>query len=348
LKITTENFRAAFAFASRAVASNTPLDILKNVRCKAGGGSFTLTGHNLTTYAEARGECGPGDLEFCVRADRIESALAVVGEEIDLSLKGALLTWKSGKSRYQMAALPVADFPEVKRDNDPLVTLEAPDIVEGLQRVVWACAIRSGRAYLEGALIDCAKQGAVRLAATDGSKMAVLLMGVEAGADAQVIVPREVINALPDGAERARIFYTSVEFDYPNGLIVARVIDGKFPDYQRVMAPKTNGTITVDRRALIHAIKAALPFDEVGAIHFILKDGAVRIESADKGGERAEIDVEGGGEGEADAWFYSPAITPALTAARGDSLVLALGAGSNDAAAFDDGALRCVCMPMRR
>jgi DNA polymerase III sliding clamp (beta) subunit (PCNA family) len=349
VKITTENFNEALALAGRAAATSSSIDILKFARFTASAGEFTLACNNLTMYAEARGECGSGDMEFCVRVDRLQAAMATAGEFIDLSLKGQMLTWKSGSARYQMSTLSVADFPTPKRDHDPMATLEDPAIAENLKRVVFSCATRDIRAYLFGVLIECTKGEEVMLVATDGAKLAAFATETKAPSNARVILHRDSISALPDGAERVRIFRESAEFDYPNGLLIARTIDGAFPEWTRVMPHgKPAGSGTVDRKALLAAIKAALPFDDNASIRLLLAGDGMQIESATRSGELAEVGIPGAkGEGEVDAWFYSAAISPAIQAARGDTLTLNFG-GVGQAVSFTDGPLRCVCMPSRR
>lgn len=348
MKINTDIFREALALAGRAAANTTPMDILRCARFVAKDKEFTIACTNLTIHAEARGECGPGEMEFCVRADRLDAALDTAGDSIDLSLKERMLTWKSGRARYQMATLSAGDFPAPARDKEPIVTLECPDIAEGLKRIVFACSSRDHRPYTMGVCIECTKEG-VTLFATDGAKMASLRMDASADAEARPIVHKDVVGALPDGAERVRIFHQSVEFDYPNGLVIGRVIEGyAFPDCRRVMGTQKSGaTITVDRRALVHAVKAALPFDESGAVHFVVNGDEARIETEEKLGGRAEVKLDGKSKGKADVWFLSTIISPAIQAASSDELALSLG-DSNDNAFFIDGPLHCVCAPVRR
>lgn len=349
MKITTEAFRDALALAGRAAAKSTPMDILRCARFTAKDGEFTLACHDLTIYAEARGECGAGEMAFCVREDRLDAALETAGDSIDLSLKGSLLTWKSGRARYQMPTLPANDFPVPARGAEPIVTLECPDIAEGLKRVVFACATRDPRPYTTGVCIECSKKDGVTLFATDGTKMASLRMDTASNAEAKPIVHRDVVSALPDGAERIRVYKESVEFDYPNGLVVGRLIEGYgFPDCRRVMGTQKSGaTITVDRRALVHAVKAALPFDQQGSIHFVVNGEEARIEAEESMGGRAEVKLDGKSKGKADVWFLSTVITPAIQAASGEELALSLG-DSTDNAFFIDGPLHCVCAPVRR
>lgn len=349
MKITKEQFSAALELVSGAAATATTIDILRFARFTSSAGEFKLACYNLSLYAEAWGECSEGDMEFCVRADRLASALVTAGDSIDLSLKNNMLTWKSGSARYQISTLPVADFPQPKREEKPLATLDDPEIAESLKRVVFSCATRDIRTYLFGVHIECVKGKNVTLVATDGAKLAALSTETQADADAGVILHRDAINALPAGALRARLFWRAVEFDYPKGLVIANTIDGKFPDWQRVIpSGEPAGVVTVDRKELIASIKAALPFDQDAAIRLLRVGDAMRIEAARKDGECAEVDIPAAqSEGVVDAWFYSAAIAPAIQAARGESLTLNFG-GAGQAVSFTDGPLRCVCMPSRR
>lgn len=349
MKITTENFQEAFALASKAAATSTPLEILKFVRVRAANGEMTLACNNLKAYAEARCECSSGELDVCIRADRLASALASAGEIIDLTLKGNIVTWKSGQSRYQLATLPSADFAEPRRSAKPVATIEDPEVVENLKRVVVGCAVKDIRDWALGVLVECKKASEVVMAATDGARLVSLTGEAKADADAEVVVHKESIAMLADGAERMRVFPDCVEVEYPNGLIIARTIQTKFPDWRRgLLKDKPSAKVTVDRGALTRAMKAALPFDEVGSLHFALDAGQLTIEGANKTGEKAELKVDGTGDGKVEAWFYSAAISPVIQAARGDELLMTFGAGNAPTAYLQDGKLSCVCAAMRR
>lgn len=348
MKIATEVFRAALELASRAAATTTPLDILRTARLVAAGGKLTITCYNLAIYAEAWGECGAGDIECCVRADRLTAALATAGDTIELTHKAGTLAWKSGRAAYKMSTLAVGDFPETKREQDPLDTLDAPEIAASLKRVAAGCATKDIRDWTHGVLVECIAGKGVTLVASDGAKIFRLETGWEAKADANVVLHRDAVNALTDGVERVRIFGNGAEFDYPRGVIVTRSIECRFPDWRRAMQlSEPAAKISVSRRALANAIKAALPFDEMGAIRFVVQKDGMRIEGADKAGELAQLQLDYTGTGEADIWFASGVVSPAVQAAHGENISISLGA-QGQPGAFEDGTLRCVCAPLRR
>lgn len=346
MKLKTESLRAAFAFVSRASAKATTIDILKCVQLVAKDGKFTLACNNLHMYAEAYGECGAGEISCCVSADKIGHALNSAGEEVDLKLE-KLLTWKSGKSRYTMGVLPATDFPGPKRGGDPVAVIIDPEIVDHITRVSFACAAKGPKFHTHGVGLE-AKSGDLTATATDDHKLATVAIGRGPYPDFSVIIHRDVVSALASDPQEAHVFGPRIEFIYSNGLIVANLIEAQFPDWRRVMQMKANESIRISRSALLGAIKAALPFDELASVHLVMKENTLHVEGADHD-NTAEHTIDATGP-DLDVWFMSSVLTPSLQAVKTDELALdfAKDAHGRRMLLIEDGALRCVTAPFGR
>lgn len=346
MKISTAAFRAAFAFAGRAASKQTTLDILRSVRLVAEDGKFTLACNNLHMFAEAHGECGPGSIACCVKADKLGHALNAAGDEIDIKVD-KMLVWKSGSSRYTMGILPAADFPTPRRDGTPVATITDPQIVDHITRVSFACASKGPQLHTHGVGLE-SKAGELTATATDNHKLATLAISKGDYQDFSAIMHRDVVAALPENAAELHIFAQRAEFIYPNGVLVANLVEGKFPDWRRVMQITADETIRLSRPQLLGAIKAALPFDELASIHLVMKDGALRVEGVDHD-ETAEHTVVAVGP-DLEVWFLSSTLAPALQAAKGEEVALqfAKDAHGRRNLLIEDGSLRCVSAPYGR
>lgn len=349
MKIKTEAFRRAFEFVGRAVSKNTTIDILRCIRFDAADGRFTMAGNNLTMFADSWGECGEGAMSLCAKAERLGHALTTAGEEIDLKVDKGSLIWKSGKSRYTIGILPAADFPEPKREGPALEALEGAGIVEEIARVSFACATRDVRSYTLGVCVE-ALDGELTATATDGHRLASSVMRTGLTKSFSLIIPREVIANLPAPAGEIEIFDRRIEFRYANGRIVSQLIDATMPDWRRVFAVKGSEAMKVDRRALLAAIKASLPFDQVGSVHMVKTDAGLRVEGKDQGDEAEQL-LEASGT-DVDVWFLSSVIEPPLRAVTADEVSLEFavdGGGKKTGMMFiKEGGLRYVGAPFSR
>jgi DNA polymerase-3 subunit beta len=267
--------------------------------------------------------------------------------EIRLEVEGDRVLLRSGRSRFTLTTLPSGDYPS----SDSLVGDLSLTVKEGeLKRLMelthFAMAHQDVRYYLNGLLFDIG-DGLLRAVATDGHRR-------------QVIVPRkgisELLRLLGGGEEEVRIDVGSnaIRITLPEVRLTSKLIDGKFPDYRRVVPTEeaSDKQVVVDRELLRQALARAaiLSNDKYRAIRLTLEPNRLRVVANNPEQEEAEDEVEVNYAGESlEIGFNVSYLIDALAALPGEEAMLHLGDASSSCLITPKGEGDCqyVVMPMR-
>jgi len=208
--------------------------------------------------------------------------------EIDQSGEDGQLTLRSGRSKFVLASLPVDDFPLMSGGDLPFTfTLAAEELKGLIDRTRFAISNEETRYYLNGIYLHAAASGAVkvlRAVATDGHRLARVEVPLPEGAVGMpgVILPRKAVTELRKLLDETTmevtvsLSETKIRFAFDNALVTSKLIDGTFPDYERVIPADNDKVLEVDCRALAQAV------DRVSAIS-AEKSRAIKL-SVEKGG----------------------------------------------------------------
>jgi DNA polymerase-3 subunit beta len=270
----------------------------------------------------------------------------------------ALLT--SGKSRFTLATLPSREFPLIEM-TDGVVEFELPraDLKGLLDQTAFAMAQQDVRYYLNGLLIEVTANR-VRAVATDGHRLALSDVATSTSADTpiQVIVPRkgvmELIRLLSDADENVRIQITRnhIRVDLGRLQFTSKLIDGKFPDYDKVIPPESNSPILADREQLRQGLIRAsiLSNEKYRGVRIMLGKNSLRALAHNPDQEEAEeeIEVKYGGE-ELEIGFNVSYLLDALAIIRADTVRITMTDPGTSALVLPDPPTACkyVVMPMR-
>ena len=344
------------------------LPILGNVLIEPKDGLLCLTAsdmeiqmrHEVAIDRELAG--GKEIAPFTVNARKLSEILrASAGETVDLQWDAGKCTVKCGKSRFSLLTLPAEDFPLVKAASDysdePLV-VEQGVCKRALGRTQFAMAVHDIRFYLNGMLlaIDARKFAVV---ATDGHRLAIEQS--EAGQemeDRSVILPRkavaEMLRLMGDGKDKVEIRFASnqVRVAFGSTEMVSKLIEGKFPDYQRVL-PKQNGVqVEMERAVLLGALQrvAIMTSDKFKGVLLRFSNGLLSISSKnaenEEGTEEVEIDYQGA---DIEVGFNVAYLLDALSTIDSEKVRLFLrdSASSMLVRIPDEDGFQYVVMPMR-
>jgi len=281
--------------------------------------------------------------------------------EVRLEVDGEKAQVRSGRSRFTLTTLPAGDYPSSDNLSGELqVTVKQGELKRLIELTHFAMAHQDVRYYLNGLLLDIG-EGILRAVATDGHRLAIAEMAVQTGDTArQIIVPRkgisELLRLLGGGDEEVTIDVGSnaIQVTLPEVRLTSKLIDGKFPDYRRVV-PKEEGTdktITVDRELLRQSLARAsiLSNDKYRAIRLCLEPNVLRVVAKNPEQEEAEDEVEVAYQGEGlEIGFNVSYLIDALTALPGEEAVIHLGDSSSSCLITPKGEGNCqyVVMPMR-
>lgn len=279
---------------------------------------------------------------------------------IHVEHSGEQVVVRSGRSRFVLATLPAEEFPRVD-DVQAQVEFDMPqqDLRNAIERIAFAMAQQDVRYYLNGLLFELAGDR-LRTVATDGHRLSLCetpaaLPGSEGF---QVIVPRKGVNELArllaeeETPAQVRIGTSHVQIVMPDLRFTSKLIDGRFPDYTRVVPESTARTLKVEREPLRQALARAsiLSNEKYKGVRLTLGEGLLRMKSQNPDQEEAEEELEVEFSGEPlEIGFNVTYLLDILGSLSGDEVQI----GFNDASSsclVTDGASRAtqhVVMPMR-
>jgi len=289
---------------SGVVERRQTLPILANVLVNTRKRTITITATDLEiemrTSAEV--ECEE-EGEFTLPARKLLDICKALPSDAELSIEvsGERATLRSGKSRFSLGVLPAQDYPSIK----PAPAEEVFDIEEQLlkrliQKTSFAMAQQDVRYYLNGMLFE-ARGGMVRVVATDGHRLALSEqeVGFSTDIDVQVIVPRKAVleigRLLVDSDNPAKIEVSSnhIRFNMNSTVFVSKLIDGRFPDYQRVIPAESRNELVIDREILRQALVRAsiLSNEKYRGIRFHLQKDLLQLQAHNPEQEEAEEEL---------------------------------------------------------
>ncbi len=288
------------------VERKQPLPILSNVLIekKSTGIRFVATDLEIQIATEIRDEAFAGeDQAITVAAKKLQDILRVLPDNssINLDTQESKLQVKAHKSKFTLQTLPAADFPKV---NDQLQNATNIEIGQGLFKkligsVQYAMAQQDIRYYLNGVLLVIDGNW-IKLVATDGHRLAYTSAKLEAEhGKREVILSRKTISELfkllSDSEDKItlEIADKQVRASFGDIMLTTKVIDGKFPDYERVI-PNYSNHLTLDRQIIQQALQRAaiLSNEKFRGVRFVMTEKNLRIISSNSEQEEAQEDIE--------------------------------------------------------
>lgn len=223
------------------------------------------------------------------------------GAKVTFSQKAERLLVQSGKSRFNLTTLAAAEFPTVEDiDATDSIQVTQENMARLLDKTQFAMAQQDVRYYLNGLLLETSKKS-LRGVATDGHRLAMSETELVSGdaASKQVIVPRKGVielQRLLSGEGEITLQFGSNHIRAQIGDIrfTSKLIDGRFPDYDRVIPKKANNILTADREALRQALNRAaiLSNEKYRGIRLEVKDSGVVIQAHNPDQEEAQEELE--------------------------------------------------------
>ena len=347
-----------------AVERSNIRPILNNVLLRARGGSLDLVAADsdiqVTTTVEVKSE---RDAATTVAARTFLDVLRHLPGEAEVEFKagdGKRATLSCGRSRFVLQTLPAADFPSVEAEEEKSVKVQlaAADLRGLLARVQYATAVQTHRYYLSGVLL-ARKEGMLRAVATDGHRMALDHLVVAGDGDTEVIVPRkavqELVRNLADGDGEAVIGERFATFSFPGFSLTAQLVDGGFPDYERVIPKENKNQFTAERKRLQECLQrvAVLSESRAAGVKWDLAPGErLKMECSNADQEQAsdELEIDYGEGDKIETAFNISYISDILSHIETEKVRVALKDGGSSALITpdeDDPSFRYVVMPMR-
>lgn len=278
---------------------------------------------------------------------------------IVLSVEGERATLRSGKSRFTLTTLPASDFPTIE-DIRPqqAIRLEQTALRRLLDKTHFSMAQQDVRYYLNGMLLETSGN-ALRTVATDGHRLAFCEATLQEATNSthQVIVPRKGVLELQrllgaDGVVEVQVGTNHVRAQIGDIRFTSKLIDGRFPEYGRVIPPDPPKQVEADRDILRAALQRAaiLSNEKYRGIRLALRPNVLVLQSHNPEQEEAEEELEVVYSGEeVEIGFNVNYLLDALAAVDGNKVVLGLTDANNSCllTAPDVLTAKYVVMPMR-
>lgn len=282
------------------------------------------------------------------------------GSNIDLSFNKTQATVKSGKSKFTLATLPATEFPLTEAiGNSIKIILSQERFRSLLEDTMFSMAQQDVRYYLNGLLIEI-KKDSLRAVATDGHRLALKEIEVKTGLEEaqQIIVPRkgviELIKLLDDDNENINIEISQnhIRIEKDTIQFTSKLVDGKFPDYQRVIPKEGSYPLRADRELLKQGLIRAsiLSNEKYKGVRLILQKGTLKAFAHNPEQEEAEEEIEINYNGdEIEIGFNVTYLLDALSAIKTKQVILNISDPNSSCLVLPDNEIECkyVVMPMR-
>ncbi|MFN3297157.1 DNA polymerase III subunit beta [Caldimonas sp.] len=364
LKAPQDQVLGALQAVAGIVERRHTLPILANVLIRKTGAQVEFTTSDLEiqvrTTAELDGDAGQFSTSVGARKliDILRSLPA--DQVVSLSAHQNKLTLTGGKSRFTLQTLPAEDFPLVQEAADFGPSFSVPQkTLKGLiNQVHFAMAVHDIRYYLNGILF-VAEGKQLTLVATDGHRLALASATLDVEMPRQeVILPRKTVLELQrllkdeDTPIEMRFAGNQAKFNFSGMEFVTKLVEGKFPDYNRVIPKNHKNSLTLGRAALLASLQRAaiLTSEKFKGVRINIEPGLLRIASSNAEQEEAkeELEIDYGGD-TIEIGFNVTYLVDALANMNQDMVKVELQDANSSALITipDDNGFKYVVMPMR-
>ena len=338
------------------------MPILANVLLVAKDGQVWVTATDLEVELVADTEVeveSPG--EVTVPGRKLLDICRALPEDasVSISQSGEKLVIKSGRSKFSLSTLPAAEFPTVDDINaGQSIDVSQETLGRLLEKTHFSMAQQDVRYYLNGLLLETGGK-ILRAVATDGHRLALCEAELESGElpEQQVIVPRKGVLELQrlmsgEGQLAIELGTNHVRIQLDGIRFTSKLIDGRFPEYDRVIPQDTSNAMSADRSTFRSALQrtAILSNEKYRGIRLIIRNGNMVLQAHNPEQEEAEEELEIAYDGdEIEIGFNVNYLLDALGAIESDEVNLAVVDSNSSCLIREPGKDDCkyVVMPMR-
>lgn len=358
----------ALGHVQNVVEKRTTIPILSNVKLKAAGGVLALTATDMelavteTVEASIRGE-GTLTVPAHTFYDIVRKLPDGAQVELDATKEGTLEA-RAGSCKFSLSSLGAEEFPVM--DDTGLThhfSLPVAELVALIDKTRFAISTEETRYYLNGIYLHALEnqgESVLRSVATDGHRMARMEVALPEGAAGMpsVIIPRKAVLELRKVAEESAevvnisLSATKIRFVCGEVVLLSKLIDGTFPDYDKVIPANNDKIMEVDTKAFMQAVDrvSTISSEKSRAIRLQIESGKLVLSATGEGNGSAqeELDVQYSAD-PVDTGFNSRYLMEAVSCADGDTVQFLFSDNSAPVLARDVSDVRAlyVVMPMR-
>ncbi len=361
LTATREELLAPLQSVIGVVERRQTMPVLANVLLSAREARLAITGTDLEVELVAAMKVAvdqPGDITVPGRKLLDIFRALPEGVSVTLSTEGERVVVRAGRSRFTLSSLPASEFPVVEEINaQQVLSLPQGEFRRLIDKTHFSMAQQDVRYYLNGLLLET-QDSQLRAVATDGHRLALCEMTLsEPAKPGQVIVPRKGVLELQrilgsEGQVELAIGTNHVRAQIGDIRFTSKLIDGRFPEYGRVIPASPPRTVQADRETLRQALQrtAILSNEKYRGIRLAVRTDLLTIQAHNPEQEEAEdqVEVVYAGE-ELEIGFNVNYLLDALAAIETDKVEIGLTDSNSSCLIHAPGMTqtRYVVMPMR-
>ncbi|MBL8578025.1 MAG: DNA polymerase III subunit beta [Mesorhizobium sp.] len=294
----------------RVVERRNTIPILSNVLLNASGAVLEMKATDLDLEVT---EATPASVEQAgattVPAHLLYDIVRKLPDGAEVMLRtdedGNAMSVISGRSSFRLQCLPQSDFPELTAGSfSHIFRLDAAALKGLIDKTQFAISTEETRYYLNGIYLHAIETGGklkLRAVATDGHRLARAEMDAPAGSEGMpgVIIPRKTVAELqklvdvPDVAVATELSDTKIRFTIGSVVLTSKLIDGTFPDYQRVIPTGNDKALIIDRATFASAVDrvSTISSERGRAVKLSIADGQVTltVNNPDSGSATEEL-----------------------------------------------------------
>lgn len=351
---------------SGIIERRNTMPILANILIRKEGNKVDFIGSDIEVEITAQAEFGNDDesnVSTTVGARKLLDILRALpdGRDVTINLNDGILTVLSGKSRFALQTMPADAFPAVKMPEQWETSISMPQskLKHMFNMAHFAMAHQDIRYYLNGMLL-VVEPGFVRTVATDGHRLAysgVALNGISG--KQEVIIPRKTVLEMQrllsetDDEIKIDIAPGQIRFGFNGVTIISKLVEGKFPDFTRVIPTGYTRHFNIDRNKLYGSLQRAaiLTTEKLKGVRLQIDSNVLKITSSNAEQEQAqeELEIEYGHE-PLDLGFNVQYLLDVLSNVKHDTVCWSVQPDANASALItvpNDSEFKYVVMPMR-
>lgn len=327
---------------SKVINTKNSLAILDSFLFEVKDNELTLTASDNANMMKCVIELteSDGDASFCMPNKTVLAAVKELAEqpltfEVDLETNGITMLYQNGSCRF--VAQSADEYPKMQQllDGFTEVQMTAGSLVANIQRTLFATANDELRMVMNGVDFDL-KEDCLNIVASDGYKMVRnMVFSCKSDVPASFILPkkpagllRNVLAMDDENSVTIRFNANNAEITFPDGVLSCRLIEGRYPNYAAVIPNDNPNIVTIDRKAMISALRRVLPFasESTQLIKLRLSMNNLELSSEDidfSNSAKEDIACEYGGV-PMSIGFKGPALAEILNNLNSDDVVIEL------------------------
>lgn len=354
---------AALSAVVGVVERRHTLPILSNLLLEKKGGKLTLLATDLELQVSTQLDAQEGeDFAITIAARKLFDIVRALPDsaKVKLDSKDSQVVLSAGKSRFTLQTLPAPDFPRVETGAGlgEAIRLPQKTLKRLLQLVQFAMASQDIRYYLNGMLLVL-EGTQLKVVATDGHRLSYAETQLDSAVESrEVIIPRKTVLELSkllsdvDEPVELRIGTNQVTLTLPGTELVTKVVDGKFPDYQRVIPANQPRHLKANRQSVMQALQRAaiLSNEKFRGVRLVMSENTLGVVCNNNEQEEAADEIEVSYSGDPlDVGFNVTYLLDGLGAVNTDEITLSLGDANSSMLLSSEGeaGFKYVVMPMR-